>query len=153
MPHNAPVTHHTKRKRGARKPKTPAQVSTSIVDDTSSVRTLLTLRHQRERRQAGAAFAVEREGGDGAGQARSEARHPPGVPALRAPLVADAPEDLVDARRVDPGALHDRVHDMRGEDGCFGGVERDLTARYGHAVARQDCFRLILVNFHDAGSH
>ena len=31
----------------------------------------------------------------------------------------------------------------------FGGGERDLAARHGHAVPREDRFGLILVNFHD----
>ena len=31
----------------------------------------------------------------------------------------------------------------------FGGVERDLAARHRHAVARENRFGLILVDFHD----
>ncbi len=90
-------------------------------------------RGQRERGEAGAAFAIEREGGDALRQPGGEHRHAPGIAALRAPLIADAPENVVDPRRVDPRALHRRVHHMAGEHRRFSRVER---AAIGLADAR-----------------
>ena len=90
-------------------------------------------RRQCERGKAGAAFAVEREGGDALRQPGSEHRHAPGISALGAPLIAYPPEDVVDPRRIDPGTLDRSVHHMRGKDRRLGRVER---AAIGLANAR-----------------
>ena len=50
----------------------------------------------------------------------------------------------VDLRLDDDDAAAEAAGDVAG----FGGVERDLAARHGHAVAREDGFGLILVDFH-----
>ena len=42
-----------------------------------------------------------------------------------------------------------RAAETAGDLAGFRGVERDLAARHGHAVAREDGFGLILVDFHD----
>ena len=43
----------------------------------------------------------------------------------------------------------DAAAEPRGDLAGLGGVERDLAARHGHAVAREDRFGLILVDFHE----
>ncbi len=48
-------------------------------------------------------------------------------------------------RLDDDDAAAETARDLAG----FGGVERDLAARHGHAVSRENGFGLILVDFHD----
>ena len=43
---------------------------------------------------------------------------------------------------------HDAAAQTAGDVAGFGGVERDLAARHGHAVARENGFGLVLVDFH-----
>ena len=66
-----------------------------------------------------------------------------------------------DSRELDAAALaaaagvnlrlddDDAAAEAAGDVAGFAGVERDFAARHGHAVAREDRFGLILVNFHD----
>ena len=54
----------------------------------------------------------------------------------------------VDLRLDDDGAAAEALGDLRG----LGGVERDLAARHGDAVPREDLLGLILVDFHGGWS-
>ncbi len=51
----------------------------------------------------------------------------------------------VNLRLDDDDAAAEAPRDLAG----FGGVERDLAARHRHAVARENRFGLILVDFHE----
>ena len=70
------------------------------------------------------ALAVKHEATDGIRQLRSVNRQAAKVVALGVPVIAAAEIEIIDPRRIDPGAVECSVHDMGGQDRRFGVVER-----------------------------